>query len=218
MIYLVPGLGADHRIFENITLPGFETTVIKWEHPKKDERIEEYAKRLAAQVKHDAPVFIGLSFGGIIGAELTKLFPGSKLILISSIASRHEIPWFDKISAALRLNLLFPGTFMKRKNPIVRWFFSVNRGNDRELFDAILRDTDPDLLAWSVHTLLHWKGNANHRLHHIHGGKDRLLPVKCTSADIIIPDGGHFMIVSHGAEISNILIQILKKETSRIVV
>lgn len=211
MIYLIPGLGADHRVFATINLPGFETTVISWENPEKNERIEDYAKRLSAQVKHEAPIFIGLSFGGAVGAEMTKLFPGSKLILISSIGSRRELPWYSKWAGALRMNKLFSGKFMKRPNPIIRWFFSVNSGHGRKLFDEILHDTDPDFLAWSVHALLHWKGNAYHRLHHIHGGKDRLLPVQYTSADMIIPDGGHFMIVSYGTEISAILRDYLEE-------
>lgn len=209
MIYLIPGIGVDHRIFSNMNIRGFETTVIKWEHPEKNEPIETYAQRLAVQIKHEAPIFVGLSFGGLIGAELSNLFPGSKLILVSSFASRNELPWYTKLTGTLRLNKIFPGKWMKTPNPLIRWFFSMNPGAERKLFDKLLRDSDPDLLAWSVNTILHWKGNGLHRLHHIHGGKDRLLPVKNTSADLIIPDGGHFMIVSHGEKISAMLMEIL---------
>lgn len=211
MLYLVPGIGADHRVFETIHIPGYKTSIIRWEKPLPKEPLENYTKRLLPQIKHPPSVFIGLSFGGLVAAELTKLFPGSQMILISSIASTKELAWYSQLGAFLRANRVFSGSFMKRQNPIIRWYFSVNPGHDRKLFDAILRDADPDFLYWALETLLHWKGNASHRLHHIHGEKDRLIPVQYTSADIIIPGAGHFMIVSHGAEISAILGDRLKK-------
>jgi pimeloyl-ACP methyl ester carboxylesterase len=211
MVYLVPGLGADYRVFESIHLDSYETKILVWEQPLPDEPIEDYAKRMAKQVTHANPVFIGLSFGGLIAAELTKLFPGSKLILISSIASRKEIPWWAKLGAALRMNRLFSGAFLKRPNPAIRWIFSVAPGHQRKLFDAILRDSDPVFLPWALHALLHWKGNGLHRLHHIHGKKDRLLPFRFTTADIAIEDGAHFMIVSHGEKISQMLSEMIGK-------
>jgi pimeloyl-ACP methyl ester carboxylesterase len=209
-VYLIPGLGADHRVFEFIDLKGFDVTIIRWEHPHKNEPIADYVKRLLPQVKHAMPVFIGLSFGGVIGAELTKHFPDSKLILISSIASHAEIPWWGKFGAALGLNKIVPGTFMKRPNIFIRWFFTVHPGRDRKLFDEILRTSDPDFLYWAVNAILNWKGNASHRLHHIHGRKDRLLPARFTSADMFIEDGGHFMIVTNGEQVSSALIGMLK--------
>jgi pimeloyl-ACP methyl ester carboxylesterase len=210
MIYLIPGLGADHRVFEGIHLPGFETTVVYWEHPHHHEPVEEYTKRLLPQIKAKPVVFIGLSFGGVVGAELTKHFPEAKLILISSIANRNELPWWGRLGAALRMNRLFPGTFMKRPNAMIRWFFSVNPGRDRKVFDAILFDSDPDFLFWAVDTILNWKGNGARRVHHIHGDKDRLLPLKFTSADSIVHGGGHLMILSHGEEISAKLTEMLR--------
>lgn len=209
MIYLVPGLGADHRVFETIVLPGSETSVIYWEHPEKYEPIEAYTKRLLPQIKVAPAAFVGLSFGGIISAELTKHFPEAKLILVSSIASRNEMPWWARFGAAIRMNRIFSGKFMKRPNPVIRWFFSIRPGHDRKVFDAILRDSDPDFLFWALDTILNWKGSGAARVHHIHGDRDRLLPLRFTSADTIVHGGGHLMILSHGEEISRRLVEML---------
>lgn len=213
MIYLVPGLGADYRVFETLFLPEFETQILVWEHPNKNEPIEEYTKRLLPQIKAEPTVIIGLSFGGVIGAELKKHFPEAKLILISSIASRSELPWWSRLGGVLRMNRIFPGNFLKHRNPIVRWIFGVSRGYETELFNAILRDSDPDFLYWAFNAILNWKGSGSHRIHHIHGYRDRLLPMRFTSADICIRDGGHFMIVSHGKEISEILLRLLRSSS-----
>ncbi len=210
MIYLIPGLGADYRVFEMLDLAGLETQILVWEHPNKKEPIADYTTRMAAQIKVRPTAIVGLSFGGVIGAELKKHFPEAKLILISSISSRNELPWWARVGAALRMNVIFTGTFMKHRNPIVRWIFGVERGYPKELFNAILKDSDPDFLYWAFDAILNWKGNGSHRAHHIHGDKDRLLPMRFTSADICVKGGGHFMIVSHGKEISEILVSLLK--------
>lgn len=211
MIYLVPGLGADYRVFKSLNLREFETQILVWEHPEKREPIEGYTKRMCAQMKEEPTVIIGLSFGGVIGAEMKKYFPRAKLILISSIASRNELPWWARMGGTLRMNKLFSGGFLKHRNPVVRAIFGVERGHDTELFNAILKDSDPDFLYWAFNAILNWKGNGLHRLHHIHGEKDRLLPIRFTTADISVKGGGHFMIVTHGKEISTILTDVLHK-------
>lgn len=211
MVYLVPGLGADHRVFKTLHLPGFKTHILAWEHPNKNEPIADYTKRLLPQIKAEPAVFIGLSFGGVIAAEMKQHFPHAKIILISSICSRKELPWWARLGGTLRLNILFPGTFLKHRNPIVRWIFGANKGHDTELFNAILRDSDADFLYWAFDAILNWEGSGSHRMHHIHGEKDRLLPIRFTTADICVKGGGHFMIVSHGTEISSILTEILTK-------
>ncbi len=210
-VYLVPGIGADHRVFESISLEtyGYSTTIITWEQPLPHESISAYAKRLSKQVTHENPIFIGLSFGGIIAAEFSQLFPSSKFILISSIASSNEVPWWARYAANLGMNKWFSGEYMKKPNPLIRWIFSIAPGHQRKLFDAILHDSDPVFLKWALNELLNWKGNGINRLHHIHGEKDRLLPCRFTTADVVIEDGAHFMIVSHGEKISAMLSNML---------
>lgn len=210
-IYLIPGIGADYRIYSKIALPGYDVHHVAWVKPLKDETIEDYAKRISTQVKHEAPVFIGLSFGGLIAAEFHKLFPGSKFILISTIASRHELPWYAKLGAAIGLNHWIHKRWFKKSNAMIRWIFSVRDGDTRKLFDAILADADADFLVWAFDELLHWKGNGHERLHHIHGNKDRLIPVRNVSADMIVNGGSHMMIVDEGRQISETLLRILRE-------
>ncbi len=210
-IYLIPGIGADYRIYSKIDLPGYDVHHVAWVKPLQDETIEDYAKRISSQVKHEAPVFIGLSFGGLIAAEFSKLFPGSRFILLSTIASRNELPWYAKAGAAIGLNHWIHKRWFKKPNPAIRWIFSVRGSETRKLFDAILADADADFLIWAFDELLHWEGNGHNRLHHIHGNKDRLIPVGNVSADIIVEGGSHMMVVDNGKEISALIMRILRE-------
>ena len=52
-IYLMPGMAANPRIFELINFPkNFQVISLSWVPPKKEESIQNYAKRLCERVKH----------------------------------------------------------------------------------------------------------------------------------------------------------------------
>lgn len=210
-IYLIPGLGADHRVFGTIDLPGYDVHILVWQRPEKNEPIADYTKRMAAQITAVPFALIGYSFGGVVGAELTKLFPDAKLFLLSSIASRKELPPWGLFGAGIGVNKLLTGKFMKDSASVIRWFFSLETDEDRKLFDNIIHDSDPEFLPWALNAILNWKGSAKHRIHHIHGDADRLLPLSFTTADTIVKGGGHFMVVTHGKEISAILTSMLRE-------
>ena len=81
-IYCISGLGSDEKIFARIKVDGYQLVHIPWLKPEKDEPIEVYAKRMSKYIKDEKPVLMGLSFGGMMAIEITKLLPVDKLILI----------------------------------------------------------------------------------------------------------------------------------------
>jgi hypothetical protein len=91
-IYLISGLGADERVFKHLDLSGYKATYIQWLKPEKHESITSYAERLCGQITTTKPILIGLSFGGIMAVEIAKCIDTEKIILISSIKTRKEIP------------------------------------------------------------------------------------------------------------------------------
>lgn len=75
-LYLISGLGADHRVFVNLNIPGVSTHVIEWKTPEPDESMQTYVSRLRPQIDTEQEVcLLGVSFGGIIAQELSKLIP-----------------------------------------------------------------------------------------------------------------------------------------------
>ena len=91
-IYFMPGLGANSKIFEHISLPKdrFDIHLLEWKIPvSKDESIQDYAQRMAEEIKHQNPVLLGVSFGGVLVQEIAKIIAVEKVILVSSIKSHH---------------------------------------------------------------------------------------------------------------------------------
>src|SRR5690606_34798609 len=93
-IYFMPGMAANELIFDNIKLSenDFEVHYLKWVIPHKNETLENYALRMLEGVTYKDPVLIGVSFGGMLVQEMAKHIQVKKVIIISSVKSKKELP------------------------------------------------------------------------------------------------------------------------------
>ena len=62
-IYLIPGLGADSRLFKNIIIPGgYDVLRVEWLIPKPDDTLTSYAQTLINENHiEDGAIVIGVS-------------------------------------------------------------------------------------------------------------------------------------------------------------
>ncbi len=71
-IFAISGLGADKRVFKYLKINS-KIVVIEWIRPLKNERIDNYAKRLIKDTKIDKnDCILGVSFGGLVAVEIIK--------------------------------------------------------------------------------------------------------------------------------------------------
>mgnify|MGYP003575239850 CR=1 FL=1 len=209
-IYILSGLGADERVFKHLDFKDWDVTFIKWIKPVSHEPLTDYVKRISEQIKHDNPILIGLSFGGIIATELTKIIEVEKLILISSLKTSNEIPALYRLAGKLYLHRLIPYSLLKKDHFLNRWLFGVIGRSDRALFKAVLDDTDVDYLKWAINAILNWKNMQLHpSLFHVHGTNDRILPINKSGKIITIKNGGHLMVLTKAKQVSEVLHQII---------
>ena len=96
-VYIFSGLGADKRVFQKMDFSEYNATFVEWILPNRTENIESYSKKLTEQIKHEKPILIGLSFGGIIATEIAKIIETEKIILIDSAKNKTEITHKEKI-------------------------------------------------------------------------------------------------------------------------
>lgn len=209
-IYIFSGLGADERVFQKLDFSGHKITFIKWIVPKKDETIEQYAKRLREQIPTTKPILIGLSFGGIMAVEVAKQITTEKVILIASAKTKREIPFYYRIAGTLRIHKLLPTALLKKSNAITNWIFGAESISDKALLKQILIDTDPLFLRWAIDKIARWKNQHEpHKLIHIHGTNDKILPFRFVKNVIKVEGGGHFMTLNKADELNRILKQVL---------
>ena len=209
-IYCISGFGSDEKVFSKLTFTGYETHFIKWIIPVKNESISSYAKRLAEQIHHDKPVLIGLSFGGMMCIEIAKILPIQKIILISSIKSFHELPFWMRLSGKLKLDKVLPLKTFKLIEPLQDYNLGIETIDEKELVHLYRRKINQQYSNWAVNTILNWKNeHLPENLFHIHGAKDRIFPLKKVKPDYIVNTGGHLMIMNRHNMVNEYINNIL---------
>ena len=214
VLYLIPGLGADERVFQFLRLRG-QVHILRWLPPQTPrEPLPHYAARLAAAIPlSQACWLVGVSFGGILALEVAQLRPLARVVLVSSLTDPKELPWLGRLARATGLYQLLPPQLLPRLPRVAKWFFGVSSGREYQLLRQILHDTDPNFTRWAIARLLQWPGRAIIPVTRIHGTDDRLLPNGAAHSQYQLP-GGHLIIISRAAEISRILNNLTAQETT----
>lgn len=214
-VYFVSGLGTDERVFRLLKCEGYQPVHIHWVQPERGETIQDYAKRLTAQIHGDRPIIVGLSFGGIMAVEIAKQIETEKVILISSTKTCCEVPFYFKMFRWFPIHRVFPfKSMLWAEYCLAYWFFSINTVDERQMLKAILLDIDPQFLKWSFHKVVTWKNDViPDNLQHIHGSSDRIFLMRFVKPDfILLEKGGHLMVMNQAAEVSNLLEKLLSDE------
>lgn len=207
-LYFISGLGADKRIFQRLIFPEhFSINHIKWPPLDANENLQTYCFKISKQIDTSKEfALIGVSFGGIVTVELMKIVSPQKAIIISSVATREEIPLLYRFLGITGINKLVPKFILNRIYSFTYWFFGVSEPSDRKLLKQIIHDTSPEFIKWALNEICTWKNCVKPRsLYHIHGCADRLFPIRLTSADMMIKNGGHLMVHTDAGVINSII-------------
>lgn len=211
-IYVFSGLGVDKRVYDNIDFGTLDVEFINWIQPLENENLENYAFRISKKITSENPILIGLSFGGMLSVEISKIIKVKKIILIASAKNKFELPFSFKLSGKLKLNQLLPNSILKHHNFILNWLFGIESNEEKQLLKSILQDTDSNFLKWAINEIVNWKNQIYpENCIHIHGSQDRIIPIKNVKADFVIENGGHFMTVNKAEEIEKIILNLIKK-------
>ncbi len=206
VFYLIPGLGANGRIFERLRLIG-TVRILEWLEPAApDEPLATYAVRLAAPIPPDEACWlVGVSFGGVVALEIASLRPQARVILISSIADPTERAGWVSLGRWLHADAWLPIALLRKLPRAAGWFFGVSGDQATALLREMLNHLTPTYTPWALRCLFRWRGCEVQPVAHLLGDRDRVFPAGQRSATHLIPGGTHFMVVTHASIISSIL-------------
>lgn len=205
-VYIFSGLGTDERVFQKLKFENVNVTFIQWIPPKSKETLEEYVVRISKQITSENPILVGLSFGGMVAVEVSKIVETKKLILLATAKGKNEIPFYFRFLGKIGIHKLIPGSVFKSANPFTFWFFGIYSDFERKLLKQILQEMDSYFLKWAIDNIVNWENmTIPKNAIHIHGTKDRILPLKFVQYDIEIQGGGHFMTMNQHQELNGII-------------
>jgi pimeloyl-ACP methyl ester carboxylesterase len=213
-VYLIPGQGADQRLFDSLELgEGYNTIHIQYSMPEKGMSMRDYAKELALQIDTSQPfILIGVSLGGMLSVEMNEFLNPERTIIISSAKRRKELPFRYRFQKVIPLYKIVPPALSKRGAMVLQPIVEPDSKLHRNTFNSMLKDKDRQFFKRTIAMILEWnrKEYSGHIVH-VHGDSDHTIPVKNVKCDYLVKDGSHMMTLTRGAEISRIVLEILEE-------
>lgn len=197
-VYLMPGMAANPSIFKNIKLPDdiFEQHLLEWFVPEKNMSLTEYASAMNKKIKHENPVLLGVSFGGMLVQEMAKLRPVKKVILVSSVKRTTELPKKMQFAKYTKVHKLLPTGLVNNVELLAKYAFGETVTKRLALYEEYLSVRDKYYIDWSIDQIVNWnQSECPDCLVHIHGDKDAVFPINYIKDCIKVKNGTHTMII-----------------------
>jgi pimeloyl-ACP methyl ester carboxylesterase len=205
-IYAIPGLGDTSEVYRNIAVAGYELKVLNWPLPQKNMSLQDYALSFLSQIDTLQPaVFIGFSFGGMLGIELAEHLKCEKVFIISSCKNSTEFPAALKMLKRLPVYRILPDALLRFVFRTARHFMGFDKVFE-DVFVHMVDQMPRQYFSRCIHYIISWQRRGNTvPIVHIHGTADRLLLYKGLGKNYAVKGGSHTMILSRATDINNIL-------------
>jgi len=213
-IYFVPGMAAGKEIFKNIRLPEnrYRLEILDWLIPEKEEKIQDYARRMAHRVKESNFVLAGVSFGGVVAQEMEAYLNPKKLVIISSVKCRAELPKRMIVASKTGAYKLIPTGLVLSADDLTRFAIGPRSKKRLHLYQTFLNVRDQQYLDWAIKNMVCWgRKEADPSVIHIHGDSDIVFPIKYIKDCEVIEGGTHIMLLDKGKMISQKLAEVIER-------
>ena len=213
ILYLIPGQGADHRLFRDFHVESHDTVILDVPFPEKGELLPDLARRMAKEIDTSKPFSIlGVSIGGMIAVEVAKFLSPKHLILVSSAKQRKELPPLYRMMRWIPLYKLFTGDQYKSLANVARRLFEPDAKEEDTLFRSMISAKDPRYMERTIHAIMHWQNETPpESCVHIHGDRDRTLPIRWIRNAQTVSSGSHMMILMNAKAVCKLVDEELNK-------
>lgn len=211
----MPGMAANPSIFEYIALPPEKYTIhlLEWIIPEAQESLASYAQRMAQKVTHENSVLLGVSFGGVLVQEMAQFLTLRKLIIVSSVKTKDELPRRMKLSRKLKLYKLIPTRLIEDVDTLAKYAFGESIKNRVALYQKYLSMNDKRYLSWAIKEMVCWdQQTAPDGIIHIHGDADPVFPIRYIKNPLVIKGGTHIMVITRAKWFNKNLPELIEND------
>jgi pimeloyl-ACP methyl ester carboxylesterase len=208
-LVLIPGLGADFRQWEPQKQAFADLLVPDWIPPLGGETLPGYAARLAETLPRERPLILGgSSFGGMLACEMARHLQPRALILIGSCRSPQAVHAGVRLLRPLLTRI--PAWGIAAAKPLapvaVQTFRRLTPEQRRHLAKAFW-EGDCRFVSWAIRAILGWRPGplGDTPVFHIHGRRDRMIRAARVAADVMLPDGGHLINLTHAKQVNEFI-------------
>ena len=194
----MPGMAASPAIFEYIKLPTekFEFHYLEWSIPEKGISLFQYAESMCSKVKHANVVLLGVSLGGLLVQEMANYISVRKIIIVSSVKTKYELPKRMLFARYTKVHKLLPTGLVNNVELLAKYAFGETATKRLSLYERYLSVRDKSYIDWCIDQLVNWKQEIpKDHLVHIQGEKDAVFPIANITDCIHVVNGTHTMII-----------------------
>ncbi|HSW45089.1 MAG TPA: alpha/beta hydrolase [Phycisphaerae bacterium] len=216
---LIPGMGADERLFGPQRAYGFTFETFRLPIPEPQDDLPAYAARIKAMLDLTGPCVVGgVSFGGMVACELATICQARCAILIASCRDNSAIPqyywWVDRMAR------IFPDFLIRHRcgaSSRIMAKLEFLTDEQRELIRAMAGDIPVPFLRGAGRLILNWAGRRElpRPTYHIHGEIDRIIPLKGVQPDEVVARGGHLINLTHAEQVNRFIERCLFSNSFR---
>jgi len=191
-------MAANPSIFKNIVLPEaqFEQHLLEWFVPEKGSTLSDYALQMTKYIKHDNPVLVGVSFGGLLVQEMARHIATRKVIVVSSVKHESELPKRMLFAKYTKIHKLLPTGLVNNVELLAKYAFGETVNKRVALYEEYLSIRDKYYIDWSIDQIVNWQCTyCPECIVHIHGDKDVVFPIGNIKDCISVKNGTHTMII-----------------------
>ena len=201
-IYLIPGMTAEYPVFSRL-VPLLPNAILsEFIAPEPDESIIHYASRMAGQFTPQSYI-AGVSFGGIIALEISRILRPRGCILISSVRYPRQMPpWF-------RMWRTFGSRHCSRFLHLAGAAAALvprSVSTSSTLRATKLSGAGGAWHRWATSAVIGWQPSSEPigcPVLQIHGNADTTFPIRFVRPEVAVQGGQHALPVSHPNETAN---------------
>ena len=204
VIYCIPGLGLDHRVFSKLKIQNAELKFLDFIEPLENEKISDYAKRISTPIEEDNFSLLGMSLGGILAVEISRIRKVDHLFLISTIKNKSEMPSFFKYMDKLPTKSKTASKLAVDASVAFKPYYDKSDAEGNILFEKMIHAASVTFLAWGLKEIAHWQFDEelNCSFYHLHGTADLIFPIKNIDKAETVKGATHYMIYNNAEELS----------------
>lgn len=205
-------MGGDKRMFGPLRLPGVELVTPDHLEPLKGETLPDFAERTADF--HEivaADVIGGVSFGGMLAAQISSRRKVAGVILLASCYQPKRLPGRYRLVELFSRVIPNPLLRIRSWPPLVRGRFAPIDRKNAELMIEMTRGYSLKMLRRFARMIIEWRGVESFScpMLAVHGDGDRILPPSCIDANLVLPAAGHAFTLTHPEPIATAIREFL---------
>jgi pimeloyl-ACP methyl ester carboxylesterase len=208
-LFLLPGLGADERMFDGLDLACAKVVPVRLPPPRARESMPRYSSRVAAGLGLRPEDWVGgSSFGSLVAADIARRRPLRGLVLIggglSTASFVWPLRWLGLLGRVLPITRLHP---LLATPAAFRFAFGPLSARHMRLLNDMMIAAPDALLREGMRLAMGYRPAIPVLcpVHAIHGERDRLMRPPPVANCRVVPGAGHALPQTHQLEVVDFL-------------